>query len=175
MAYGQNAPSCDPLTVNFLCKNYYFYSTEHWPKLWVGYMPTNATCDCTIDDKSLSFNADLFYTMVQTFLVKFTRCAQMNILCWNRLSVRNHVSSIRRYGSHLWCRRLTVRLLLAVRQFFLIGKYSISGSISHNALYYYFGNLVVVLHAKLLFHFYYSYGKNNFVFSLIIYIVTSID
>ena len=39
----------------------------------------------------------------------------------------------------------------SVRQFFLIGKYSISGSISYNALYYYFGNLVVVLHAKLFF------------------------
>ena len=46
--------------------------------------------------------------------------------------------------------------------FSLIGKYSISGSISHNALYYYFGNLVVVLHAKLF-------------FSLLLYIVTGID
>ena len=45
----------------------------------------------------------------------------------------------------------TPLVTLAVRQFFLIGKYSISGSISHNALYFYFSNLVVVLHAKLFF------------------------
>ena len=63
----------------------------------------------------------------------------------------------------------------SVRQFFLFGKCSISGSISHNALYYYFDYLVVVLHAELFFHFYYCYGKNNFVFCLIIYIATNID
>ena len=51
--------------------------------------------------------------------------------------------------------------LLAVRQYFLIGKYSISGNISHNALCYYFCSLVVVLRVKLFFLLYFCYDKKN--------------
>ena len=85
----------------------------------------------------------------------------------------NYVSDYRDLGT-LVC-KLTLYTFLnisidnclsTVRQFFLIGKYSISGSIAHNALRYYFGNLFISIIAM---------EKNNFVFSLTIYIATGID
>ena len=57
-----------------------------------------------------------------------------------------------------------------VQQYFLIGKYSISGSISHNALRCYSSNLVVVLHVKLLFTSLIAMEKTILYFSLIIYV-----